>query len=195
MPIVAAVGGLIEIIASFFGKGCGQACIQSATLEQVPEVALQDLHKVASSQMGAISGGQFQQAWQSILSYGMQQLQQLEASGDKSAAGGITNLQKSTDYTSFVASLPEAATVALDLSAAEAQFISPSASGWYPSSIAAGNALALQILQSIAANPPAGVSSAAASTVTAIESATGLSSTAIYAGLAVLAYFLLRGNQ
>jgi hypothetical protein len=191
-PIVAAIGGLVSLISSFFGGGCGPACTESATLEQVPEVALDDLHAVALQQPGAISGPVFQEAWQEIISYGTQQLQALQAKGDSKAANGITNLNKSTDYTSFVASLPTTATVALDLNMAQEVFTSPSASGWEPGSVTAGNNLAMQVLQQIAAISTS--TSSTSGTVTAIESATGLSGTTLLIGAALLAYFFIGGD-
>lgn len=189
-PIVAAVGEVVDVISKFFGGGCGQACVQSATLEQVPEVALDDLDRVTSQQPGAISGGMFEQAWQAIINYGTQQLQQLEAKGDSRAAGGITNLQKSTDYSSLVASLPAEPTVTLDVTRAQSVFTSPSASGYEPGSVSAGNALALQVLQAIAASSTVG--SVAGSAVASIETSTGLPGWLLVAAAAGLAWMFWR---
>jgi hypothetical protein len=189
-PFVAAAGAIIDAISSFFGGGCGQACIKSATLEQVPEVALDDLHAVAIQQPGAISQSDFQTAYTEILNYGVQQLQNLEAQGDKRAAGGITNLQKSTDYSSFIASLPANRTVALNLSQAQTAFTNPSAAGWEPGSVSAGNALALQVLQSIAASGTAS-STGVSGTVNALSTATGLPEWALLLGGAALLWTIL----
>ncbi|HUD74589.1 MAG TPA: hypothetical protein VMQ76_05905 [Terracidiphilus sp.] len=186
-PIVAGVGELVSIIGEFFGGGCGAACTQSATLEQVPEVALDDMQAVSQQQPGAISAAMFQEAYNAILNYGVQQLQALQAKGDSRAAGGITNLEKSTDqYKAYIATLPANATVALDVTAAQQVFTDPAAKGWEPGSVAAGNSLALQVLQSIAS-----AGSSSASTVTGIEAATGLSGTTLLLIAGALAYTLI----
>ena len=187
-PYVAAVGDLVSIISDFFGGGCGSACTESSTLEQVPEAALQNLHNVAQQQPGAITASQFQTAWQEILNYGVQNLQKLQASGDSKAAGGITNLENVTDYTSFVATLPATQTAALNLSAAQSIFLNPAASGWEPGAVSAGNSLALQVLQQIA-------SGSTSSIVTSLETATGLPGWALLAGAAALAWAVLGGRN
>lgn len=167
-PIVAAVGELVSVISSFFGGGCGSACTQSATLEQVPEVALDDLWAVA--QAGMLGQADFLSAYQTIDNYATQSLQNLEKT-DSKAAGGLTNYQKATaNYQSLAASLPATAPNGLNLSQAQELFTNPSAAGWEPGSVSAGNNLALQVLQSIGSG-----SSSATGTVSALASAVGLS--------------------
>lgn len=185
-PVVAAVGAVVSLISEFFGGGCGAACTESAELEQVPEVALDDLQAVAQSQPGAVSSSMFEEAYNAIIQYGEQQLTALAQKGDSKASGGLTNLQNSTNYSSFIASLPEEATVALDVDAAETTIDGHATTGWYAASVEAGNQLALQVVQSWAG----GGSSSITGVLSSLSTSTGLPEWAILAGGAALLYFL-----
>ena len=89
---------------------------------------------------------------QNFIQAGIAHLQQLQAQGDAKAAGGITNLKSSTrGNVNFASSLPAQARVPLDLSKAQAAFISTGKIGWYPGSVQSGDQAALAYLQSIAA--------------------------------------------
>ena len=195
-PFVALGGELVKIFSEFFGGGCGQACIQSAKLEQVPEAACDSLQAVAA--LGMLNQADYMTAIQQIINYGTQQLQNLLAKGDSRAQGGITNLAKSTSgNVAYGQTMPTLATKPLDLGAAQAVFLNASTPGWYSDSIVAGNQLALQVLQSIAANQASsltggGTASAVSGTVAALSSKTGIPALGIYAGFAALIWVLIR---
>jgi hypothetical protein len=188
-PIVAAVGSVAEAIFSFVGGGCGQACVLSATAEQVFEVACDDIEAVG--RLGMIGQADYQSAIQEIINAGIAKLQQLEASGDKKAAAGVINLQASTTgNVSFGETLPAAPTVAMNLAQAQAAFKSPTASGWEPTAITSGNNLAAQVLQTIASSP----TTTAAGSVAGLVSGTvaGLPGWLVLGGGALLAWAVLR---
>lgn len=184
-PVVAAVGAVVALISEFFGGGCGAACTESAELEQVPEAALDDLAAVAQSQPGAVSQSMFQEAYNAIIQYGQQQLSAL-AQKDSQANAGLTNLSSSTNYSSFIAELPEEATVALDVDAAETTIDSHATQGWYAESVEAGNQLALQIVQSWADG-----SSSVSGVVSSLAATTGLPEWALLAGAGLVLYMIL----
>jgi hypothetical protein len=151
-PIVAAVGELTELVSSFIGGGCGQACIASAQAEQIYEYAGQCLDAVAKA--GMLSQGDLVSGLESILSAGQQHLQSLE-SQDPQAAKGLTNLTSTlTSDINAAGGIPSVAPNPLDISQAATLF--PSTTGWYAGSASAGAQLALAYLQSLPASSSLG---------------------------------------
>jgi hypothetical protein len=145
--IVAAVGALTELVTSFIGGGCGQACINSAQAEQIYEIAGDDLAKAYN--LGMITADEYSTGIENVISAGTQHMQALEAT-DPSASKGLANMLKSIPSASATPNGPTPGSVPLDLSALQAAFIQPGASGWYAGSVSAGTQLALTYLQALA---------------------------------------------
>jgi hypothetical protein len=147
-PFVAAAGAIIALISSFIGGGCGNACVEAAQAEQIYEVAADDLLAVAK--LGMLSQAEYQAAIQTILQGGQQHMAQLKASGDSKA--DPTNMTNTINAElADGASLPTAASTAIDLNKAQSVFIDPSTKGWYSASVTAGNQIALAYLQNLQA--------------------------------------------
>ena len=146
-PIVAAVGALTELVSSFIGGGCGQACINSAQAEQIYEIAGDDLAKAYN--LGMITADEYSTGIENVISAGTQHMQALEAT-DPSASKGLANMLKSIPSASATPNGPTPGSVPLDLAALQAAFIQPGASGWYAGSVSAGTQLALTYLQALA---------------------------------------------
>lgn len=187
VPVIGAAVALVALIASFIGGGCGNACIESAEAEQIYEVACDDLQHVA--QLGMLGQSDYETGINALIQGGQQHMQALESS-DKQASKGLTNLNKSTaGNVSFAGSLPATATVPLNLTQAQAVFIQPGASGWYSSSVTAGNQLALTYLQELASQQASQTSGVSVSPSTGTVSVLGttFSTTNLVIGLAVIA--------
>lgn len=190
VPVIGAAVALVALIASFIGGGCGNACIESSEAEQIYEVACDDLQHVA--QLGMLGQSDYETGISALVQGGQQHMQALEAS-DSKASAGLTNLNKSTaGNISYASSLPATATVALNLTQAQAAFIQPGASGWYASSITAGNQLALAYLQELASQQASTTSGVSVSPSTGTISVLGetFSTTEVLIGLGVIAAVL-----
>ena len=155
--VVAAVGALTELVTSFVGGGCGSACVNSAEAEQIYEVAGDDLAYVA--RLGMLTDDEYSTGMQNIISGGTQHMQQL-ALTDPSATKGLQNMLKSLPASSlsgFNPPIVNPGSVPLDMSAAQAAFKQPGASGWYAGSVSAGNQLAAAYLNALAQLQTSGV--------------------------------------
>jgi hypothetical protein len=163
---IGAVVALVALIATFVGKGCGEACIESSQAEQIYEWASEVLWQVAKA--GMLSSSQFTAAIQALLQGGTQHMQSLEAS-DPKAAAGLKNMTSAISQEGNAALLPSTAPSAINMSQVQSIIAGMSTSGWYPASVSAGNQLALTYLQNLASQAPA----------TASGTATGSGSVAI----------------
>ena len=161
---VAAGAEIVGLILSFVGGGCGQACIQSAQLEQVYEVA-GDLVLHAAS-MGMITPAAAVTGLQAILQAGTQSMQSLEAK-DSQAAKGLENMTKTINaLISSAQGLAAATPVAYDFSALQSSWLAMTTpSGWYAQSLTAGEQLAEQMLPSLVPSSTASIAAAAGGVV------------------------------
>jgi hypothetical protein len=144
-PFVAAAGAVVTLLSTILKGGCGQACTVPSKAEQIYEVACQDIQAVAN--LGMLSANEYLTAMQNFLNAGIQQLTQMAQTDSKAqpAVTRLTNLLQS--YTAHASTMPQNPTAQLDLSQAQAAFISSSAKGYYADSVAQGNQLALAYLQ------------------------------------------------
>ncbi len=169
IPIVGSVVAGLEAIVSLFhiGQGCGAACVDSATTEQIFEVAGWDVELAATA--GQITQAQAAASLQWLLQQGQAAMTALERT-DSKAAGGLTNLTKSiqeqiqsvqsnnltaSDFSGEAGPsatpgnpIPTSApTATLDASMLEGSvFVQPGASGWEPNVVSQGASLALQAI-------------------------------------------------
>jgi hypothetical protein len=154
--IIIAGIALISLLIHFIGGGCGQACIESSEGEQIYEVAADDIWAVAN-QLGMISQSDYAGYMQAIIAAGTAHMQQLAQGGDNQANQGLVNMTNVINAEAALgASLPATAPNALDLATAQTVFLEVTAPGWYSTSVAAGNQLALSLLTAT----PAGISQA-----------------------------------
>jgi hypothetical protein len=183
---IGAAVALVALLATFIGKGCGQACIESSQAEQIYEVAAEDLWAVAK--LGMLSQSDFTQAIQILLQGGTQHMQSLEAS-DPKAKAGLANMTKAIQAEGNASLLPATATHPIDLTQAQAVFIAPNTPGWYPGSIAAGNQAALTYLQNLQTQKASQTSVVAVSPSTGTVAILGqsFSMTEVVIGLALVA--------
>jgi hypothetical protein len=167
-PIVAAVGAIIGLISDFVGKGCGNACVESAQQEQVYEVAADICNQAVY--LGMIPQADWANIKSAILQAGTASLQQLEASGDKSASGGLSNMTSvinALNPPSPVTPIPYNWSQLL-----QAWLATTNPSGWYAASLSAGEQLAEQILSQVASSSPAGAVEQIASSILPAQIAT-----------------------
>lgn len=144
-PFVAAAGALTSLFGQVFG-GCGQACVQSATAEQVYESAADNISKAAKA--GYISGTQASSAISQILAAGQQNLSQLATANPK-AQGGLTNLTNTIQGNLQAVSAIGNATKSFDPGAVSSLFVPTNASGWESGATAAGAGVAAQALNNL----------------------------------------------
>ncbi len=203
VPIVGAVVSVLASLVSLFhiGQGCGEACIDSASTEQIFEVAGWNVELAGAA--GMITQAQAVAALQWLLQQGQSTMQSLEQK-DSKAKAGLTNLTSTLQTqieavqsgASFTASdfsgdagpsaifgeIPVTApTVELNPTQLEgAIFVQQGASGWYPNSVSQGASLALQAIAyatnqiqtaSVAASPGSGSAAGGSSSIVATAEA------------------------
>jgi len=151
-PIAGAaiiIGGAITMLmAKFVGKGCGAACIDASKVEQIYEVAADNM--LAVGKLGMISRGEAIAAMQYFIQGGQQHEAQLNQQHSKAGADNLTKVINAE--IDAAGSLPDSPSKPIDLAAARAAYIQP-VSGWYSDSVAAGAQLSDQVLNSLAAAP------------------------------------------
>lgn len=223
IPVVGQiVQGLAEIAQLFhIGKGCGSACIDSASTEQIFEAAGWDVELAGLA--GQITQAQALAALQWLLQQGTQAMQALEKTDSKAAAGlanmtkslneqiqGVqTNSFSSSDFSGDAGpqavtsgSIPVAApTATLNPSELESSiFVQPGASGYYPDAVSSAASLALQAIAdatnqvATASTPSTAGGTGIIGTVTAAFSSVGSPTVLLLAALAIGGWFLLSGS-
>jgi hypothetical protein len=188
-PIGLAIAGgaaLVGLILNFVGKGCGSACTESATQEQVYEAAGDIVYHAAV--MGMLTPAQALAGLQAILQAGQQAMTALESS-DKKAAAGLTNMNSSIGaLISDASSLAAVAPVAYNWGTlASAWLAMTTPSGWEPGALSAGEQLAEQIMQSLTSETSAIAGSVTSAAAGLVEGAASGSFSSILI-LAVAAY-------
>jgi hypothetical protein len=223
IPIVGQVVAVLATIAKLFhiGEGCGAACIDSASTEQIFEAAGWNVELAGLA--GQITQAQALTAIQWLLAQGETTMQALEKT-DSKAQAGLANMTKSLNEqiqgvqtNSFTSSdfsgdagpsaitsgaIPVSApTATLDANELQASiFVQSGAKGYYPDAVASASSLALQAIAvatnqattaSTAATPTSG--SGISATISGLFSSMG-SGTLIALALAAGALFLFTGS-
>lgn len=218
IPIVGAVVSGLEAIVSLFhiGQGCGQACITSATTEQIFEVAGWDVELAGLA--GMIDQSQAVAALQWLLAQGQGTMTNLEKTDSKAKAGytNLTNtiqaqieaVQNGQQFSaadfggdagpSAVTSgtIPANPTAAVDPTTLEGEiFVQSNAAGYEPGSTSQGASLALQAIADATNQiPTASTSGGIVGSVEGLFSGMSGSTLAILAVVAIGGFFLLSGD-
>lgn len=153
--VVPIVGAILGLVSDFVGKGCGNACIESSQQEQVYEVAADICaHAVV---LGMIPEADWQSIKSAIQQAGTSSLTQLQQSGDKSAAGGLSNM---TSVLNGLQPTAPATAAAYNFGTLEQSWLAmTNTAGWYAASLSAGEQLAEAILNQVAGSSASGVGS------------------------------------
>jgi len=200
----------VETLLSLFhvGQGCGQACITSADTEQIFEAAADDVY--AAAKAGMITEAEAVAAIQWLQQQGDAQMANL-AQSDSKAKSGQQNMDKTLQAeiaavhgnTSIPISVPTAALNPTQLTSSV--FIQPGTSGWYADAVSQGSSLALQAIADATNVTAAQAPAAAAGTATVSASGSltsdvsslfsGLSSTQLSIGVALIAAVFLMSRS
>jgi hypothetical protein len=148
--ILAAAALAILLLIHFIGGGCGDACIEASKGEQIYECAANNLLAIAE-QLGMLSYHDFYTLVNACLSAGTIHMQILGKQGDPKAEQGLNNMTTQIEkILTDGATLPFNAPHAMDITAAQAVYLSPSTPGWYSSSIQAGAQVTTALLTATA---------------------------------------------